>query len=255
MLVMVTGDTCPLNFTMSYSERFKYKLASEFITMKKILAIILMILLIGCTKEPDTQPEPAEQVEVETQVVEPEEPEVEPLDEDIKELFARNSKIKSYEYMYRGVSPIIINYYVRGENIKISHPQLQKYDGFEFYDVYLGSKEAYLVCDKVDECKGRKSKIVGLSNFAPTTPMQIVSQIDNGEITETTQIENRDTSVISYTNQDGNSERVWIWDYWGLPVKREIITDDGKIVIEYDNLVVNSVKEDQVTLPEDLDLQ
>ena len=225
--------------------------------MKKLIAILLIILLFGCTQEPVAEQEVSEEpmqedLPLEAEIIEPPE---EPLAQEITALFARNSKITSYEYIYKGDSPQTITYYIKGEKIWASYPQVQEYGGFEFYDVYMDSKIATLICADVDKCKGKKAKEAPLSKFVPITPLEIISQISNGEITETTQIENRDTSVVSYTNADGNQERIWIWDYWGIPVKREITKTDSKEVIAYDNLVVNSVKDEQVTLPDDLEMQ
>jgi outer membrane lipoprotein-sorting protein len=56
-------------------------------------------------------------------------------------------------------------------------------------------------------------------------------------------------TVVQYTIE-GAVTKMWIWKQYGFPIKVEATTSDGTYVIEYKNIVFNSVSDDVFVLPE-----
>ena len=54
--------------------------------------------------------------------------------------------------------------------------------------------------------------------------------------------------VVQYTIE-GTVTKMWIWKQYGFPIKVEATTSDGTFVIEYKNIVFNSVSDDVFVLP------
>jgi outer membrane lipoprotein-sorting protein len=56
-------------------------------------------------------------------------------------------------------------------------------------------------------------------------------------------------TVVQYTIE-GTVTKMWIWKQYGFPIKIEATSSDGTYVIEYKNIVFNSVSDDVFVLPE-----
>lgn len=225
----------------------------------KVLFAFLFIgfFVAGCAQpevEPEVEPEPEPEPEVEVQP----EPEPEPeMSDELKEILANNEKVTSFEYRYSGPGEKQITYHVKGNLMRGSYASKREYEKFIYYRIYLNLKDetAYLVCDDIDECKVKKALTANYDEFAPPdTPLDVVRKIQYAEITERTQLDNKNTAVVSYVNEDGNQEKMWIWEYWGMPLKREVSVGGTKDTYEYDGLVINSVTDGDVTMPIDVEL-
>ncbi len=221
---------------------------------------VIAIFVVGCAPpevEPGAESEAETQPEAEVQPeAEPEPEVVQEMSDELKGVLEKNENVKSFEYRYSGPEEIQIAYSVKGDLIKGSYQSFKKYNDFKYYDIYMNTMDetAYLVCYDVIECKGKKALTVPFEDFDPVTPLEFVRTIEYGVITEHTQVDNKNTVVVSFTNADGNQERVWIWDYWGMPLKREVSVGGEKEIYYYNGLVVNTVLDNKVTMPTDVDL-
>lgn len=233
--------------------------------MKKIIIfLIISLFFIGCSQnerqvgedeEPVIAlPEKIEPVEEQIAVQPPEVPQPPQMSEQLQEVIDKSSKVTSLQYLYRSPKGEVITYYIKGDKIKATFSSMQMLDGFEYYHIYM-DETAYLVCDRMTECKGLKAKEVDISEFVPISPLQIVQSIEFAEITEETQIDNKNTVVVTYTNTEGNIQKLWIWDFWGIPLKAEETIRGDVLVTKYDNLVPNIVKESDITMPENLEFE
>lgn len=229
---------------------------------RKIACVILLIgiMLVGCatTKEVESvEPEP--QAVVEPEVVEEPEPETVPepeepeMSDELVELLGKHTKVTKYSYTYKeGTDAFPVE--VDGSRQKITYGSMKQHGSFEYYDIYLDSEKrtAFLVCGDMKDCKGRFAMEVDYSDFEIFTPFEAVARVNNGEITEHTQLQNRNSAVISYINEQKNLERMWVWEYWGMPMKREITSGGTKKNIYYDNLVIPATVD--VEMPEGLEI-
>jgi outer membrane lipoprotein-sorting protein len=57
--------------------------------------------------------------------------------------------------------------------------------------------------------------------------------------------------VIQYT-VEGATIKMWIWKQYGFPIKVETTSSRGTYIIEYRNVVFNSVTDDVFVLPSGL---
>lgn len=55
--------------------------------------------------------------------------------------------------------------------------------------------------------------------------------------------------VVQY-NIEGTVTKMWIWKQYGFTIKVEATTSDGIYIVEYKNIVFNSVSDDVFVLPE-----
>ncbi len=233
-------------FTSRFLVRFKNIKDSAF-DMKKYLCLLL-ILVVACTQVPD---ETYEELEInETELIE--EPEKEPekqpervepelqMSTRLSAILEESERVSQYEYTKRTGNKVV-TFYVDGEKIKAEYPDMQSYKEFEYLKVFVDRDQetAFLVCDDVGDCKGTKAYEVDYSDFEFETPKDVIEKIEYAVITEETQLENKDCVVISNVNDE--QERIWIWEYWGMPLKSETIKNGKTTIVEYRNLVVGPV--------------
>ena len=227
----------------------------------KILFAALVIALIigGCAPVEEVVEEPVieEEIEHAPEVEEPE-PEPEPeMSQELIDLLENSNKVKSFEYRYKAPGVIQATYWFRGDNVKVSYKAMQKHNDFYYYDVYINTAEetVYLICDDFDDCKGKKGTTANYLDFEPPrTPWMIVQSIEYGTISEHTQIDNKDTVVVNFVNVEGNQEKLWVWEYWGMPLQREVMEDGTKQMYYYDDVVVNGVKDEDFDMPDDIEM-
>ena len=224
----------------------------------KVLFGIFMILLlvVGCSKPAEKQTQP--EVKPEQPSGESVQPEVQKseLSQELKDILAKNANIKNFEYIYSENLADTSTYSVLGDKIKIAYGSRQMFNNFVYYTIYIdgAAKKEYLVCDVAEECKGVKALEITYGTFGKESPLEVIRRLDNGEITERTQIDNKNTVVVAYTNSDGDAERIWIWDFRGMPLKREMNKAGVKTTIAYDKMVINSLSEQDVTLPKGIEM-
>jgi len=231
-----------------------------------LILIGLIISLTGCTTAPPILPgtppvdntpaanEPPQQEPVET---EPAPAKIE-LTQDVKDILAKNAKITSYEYIFQTTesAKFTAQHYVKGDKLRISYTSLQRFNNFAYYDIYLDKATglAYIVCGKLPECKTINGKEVMFDQFNVETALEAAKYIDNGQKIEDTEWDNKKAIVVSYINKDSDDEKVWLWTYRGLPLKREITRGDTKITISYSKIVVDPIEPTSVELPSNLEL-
>ena len=231
----------------------------SFLNLKILFGVLVMLfLVVGCVPKPaETQNQNEQTAPPAEQPAAPEQPAPKPeLSQDIKDILAKTSKVKSFSYIYSENLAGTASYYVMGDKLKISYGPKQIYNSFNYYDIYIDrlDKKEYLVCNKDSECKGKLGTNITYGTFGKETPLDIANKIDNGQITERTQIDNKNTAIVFYTNSNGEEERVWLWDFYGLPLKREIQRNGKTLTILYDKLDVNLVEAPDVTLPSGLEM-
>ncbi len=228
-----------------------------------ILVLIgLVISVVGCeTAPPQTTPgdttgpaaeEPPEEVPDVPAPVEVK------LSQEIKDTLAKSDSVNYFQYVYQSTesSRYTSKHYAKGDKLRIHYDSFQKDGDFVYYDIYLDKSKglAYLVCDDTVDCKGKKAKEVMFDSFNMETPLEIIAYIDNGEKVEDSEWDSKKAIVVSYVNKDEKSEKIWLWTYRGMPLKREISSGDSKIVITYNSLVVNPPQETPVDMPTGLEM-
>ncbi|MBW2971156.1 hypothetical protein KY320_03275 [Candidatus Woesearchaeota archaeon] len=230
---------------------------------KKILFGILFVSLfvIGCTVEqpepvvPEKESEPVvvdQEPEVTEVQPEPEPPQLE-MSEELLGILAKNDRVQRLEYTFKD-SDGTYKAYIDGNRQKILYAKIQRQGDFEYNSIYLdaGKRTAYLACITEEDCEYLRAIEVDYGDFEITTPLQVVNAMEYGEITERPQLDNKNTVVVSYTNPQGNAERMWLWDYWGVPLQREITSGGKKSMIVYGSLVVNGAVD--VELPKRIEI-
>jgi len=230
-----------------------------------ILALITVAALLaaGCGQpaelnSPSTEEQITEPVDSVEESPIPVGPENTELPTEIAELIAKSEGVTSYEYTYKTSENTqeSSNQYVKGDKLRIKYGAMRSYNKFSYYDVYVDKANglAYLVCQDTVACKGKKGKEVMYAEFNVDTPLEVLTGVDNGVKVDETEVGNKKAMTVSYTNPEGDSEKIWLWTFKGMPLKREIIRGDQKIVINYDNMVVSPQTETSVELPSDLEM-
>jgi hypothetical protein len=238
----------------------KLKIWGDTMNVRLLLGILLLVLIFaGCSKplpppvQETVQPPPVEPV-----VAPPVVPPKPVLNADIAALIAKTSKISSYQYIYKSSEDpkAASNYYIKADKIRIHYGSLQDINKFPYTDIYFDTtkRAATLVCTGYPECRGNRAKEVAYGDYKLDTPLEVVARINNGEITERPQIDNKNTVVIRYNNTAHQPESIWLWEYYGIPLKREITQGSSKLVISYDKLVVDPNPETAVDLPSGLEM-
>ncbi len=234
-------------------DRMKLDRMADYNKIKKIgiiffgVILILVIFMLGCKPE-TSQVGQVIKTETSKQTI-PETEEQIFLPPELVLLFEKNSNVKSMQYIYvTSFDPAMNKYFVKGDGMKI---ELMKpvYNKTVLYDtIYLNlsSKEAKAYCERDDDCyKIKEAYDVSFAYYFKKTPLDWVEKLK--EATNFTKIsteivENKKSIHYSFMLNNKSGE-VWIWEYYGLPLK---IILDGK-TYEFRTLAVNSLSDNDVT--------
>lgn len=227
---------------------------------KLVFVFIVIGLFIGGCAKPQAEPEVVPEPVLEPQPVVMPEPEPvikEVISAELQGILNNNQKVKSFMYRYTSPNTMQVTYYFKGDKIRATYSEIKDHNEFPYYHIYFNTAEetAYLACDDVMECKGKKALSVDFDEFKPeASPLEVIQALEYGEITEHTQIDNKDSAIVRYTNAMGNEERIWIWEFWGMPLQREVKVRTGTEMFYYNGLVINGVVDSDVDMPSDLEL-
>lgn len=236
--------------------------------MKFLIAILLIVLLLGCAKEAvektpvesTTQPteqkqpltieQPVELPKVEDEVADTDstvETKEEMSDQSKEILGLADKKVNNLKYTYFGPEtlPAAYTFWVKGNKIKIElnkggeHRIDQEYYKYVYLD--RSTKSAVVVCAEgsgaCDISLGPQEIIFGLySNIK--TPLDWLSEITSLEIVSTENLHSREVY-----RAESNLGMVWIDTYTGVPLK---IEKDGETLLRVEGVIVNQVKDADV---------
>lgn len=194
----------------------------------------------------------------------------------VQELKLKGQEVKDYSYNYQSdylnSNGLIISkptYYVfiKGNLARKVYPGPIKGQGQIYYDnVYLDDvlQTAYGVCRKTgitcSELKGKYFPLVYAEQKMEITPVGLVSKLDRySKATGQISYANRQVTYVESELTDGKVERLYVDEFFGLPVHQEIfIMVDGKELVleerEFSRISAGkgAVSTKDVVLPEEL---
>jgi len=59
--------------------------------------------------------------------------------------------------------------------------------------------------------------------------------------------------VVEYS-VEGETAKMWIWEEYGFPIKVEMTTSEGTVIIEYKNIEFTDIQDSMFELPEDVEI-
>jgi hypothetical protein len=198
----------------------------------------------------------------------------------IKELQDKSAQIDNYEFYYKSTVMTSTGLYldnanfrvkVKGEKLKKTYPSPKFWKGEIFYnEVYLDAvqKTAYGVCSKTGiTCKDINNnayKLDYITEDVTITPRIIMDELipTQVKVTGETYYQKRKTILLERATPEGNQERLFVDDFYGLPLRQVIfrLNEDGdevRLVDRTFNLIgagSGTVKISEVTVPEDLEV-
>ena len=183
----------------------------------------------------------------------------EPLSPELQQLLdtAKAKAVRNFKYTYKGPKAQYVNtYYVRDNKIKIEVPYFDRYNGEAFDTVYLNlaTQTAIGYCRQAVQCKTIGQQLSfdydTYRTWVPLTPYDLLQKIDNGVVFETSTVDRKEAKGVRFINSDGVEEKAWLWTYYGMPLKYTLVNANGETEIhEFRELVMNSVSEQDVTVP------
>jgi len=219
---------------------------------KKILILFLCLLLIGCAAE---QPVTEQEKKTTTPSVEVEEVEETPeMSQELMNLIAKSDKVESMDYSFSKVvesePAIYMHVYVKGNKMKQEFPKESGVVQRKYTVVYLdiSEKTAYAYC-KEEWCDNKEASVpVSYGDFIKETPLSLLKSIDYAEIVGSEYYDKNEATIIQLTNDQGNIEKIWVWEYRGIPLKYEVYDSAGEVIekVEYKGMVVNQLKDSDV---------
>ena len=175
------------------------------------------------------------------------------LSAELKSLIAKADSVESMEYFYKEAEKGA-RYYVRDNNIRIEFTS-RKFEGDLVYDnVYidLAKRTATGYCEDHDPCKDVNlldvPQELDIKDFNLETPFDVLDSITYGEEKGSETISGKTAVIIEIPLSDGNTKRIWVWDYKGIPIRYTIVGKEGEVIrrIDYEGMVVNNVKASDV---------
>lgn len=221
---------------------------------KTYIALLVLILLIGCAptpppQEPEpTQPKietPAEPIQQQPEVTPTVEAPKEEIPSDIKAILEKGkTKLSSYSYNYKSPeSDESYKIYVKGNKTKIIPPEITNVGGGKFYNtIYLDTekKTAEAYCLGYSNCGINLGKIKDL-NYKDSyieTPLDWLSKVTEAKKIDERQFENRKALYL-----DTNIGKITVESHYGFLYRIE----DGKKLWQFTDAAFNSVTDSDVT--------
>ncbi|MBI4980832.1 hypothetical protein HZC30_04725 [Candidatus Woesearchaeota archaeon] len=198
----------------------------------------------------------------------------------IKELRDRSAQVDNYEYYYKSTVMTSTGLYlddanyqvkIKGEKIKKTYIEPKFWKEDIFYDeVYLDvvQETAYGVCSKLGiTCEGINHNAYKLDYAAEDvtiTPRIIMDGLipTQVKVTGETYYQKRKVILLEFTTPEGNQERLFVDDFYGLPLRQVIFRlneDDDEVVLvdRTFNLIgagSGTVKNSEVNVPNDFEV-
>lgn len=180
------------------------------------------------------------------------------LPREIKELFAKAEKISSVEYSYAeyelGTEGFYAQYAIKGDKVKVtfSKGQGKFFPGQRYNTVYIdiskGTAEGY--CENnPNDCQdiGEAAAVLEPEGFLKETPFTLIDSVTEAEKTGTGMWDSKDTTMIE-RQMNGNKQKIWIWEYSGMPLKYEIYDENDAVLkkVEFKKMITNQVKDSEL---------
>ncbi|MCK4588988.1 MAG: hypothetical protein KAT77_00975 [Nanoarchaeota archaeon] len=183
------------------------------------------------------------------------------MTQEVKDLLAAHSRIKSYEFIKNLGDPVPQQFYGKGDKYVKFVPRPSKYnDPSENYDrVFIdrAAKTASAYCGDVDEVKCPKefrneAYSLSFTDEDVVLPLDLLKGVTGAEKIGSKVIDSRKTVLIQFINADNQKERLYIGSFYGFVFQRDIVGDDDE-VIESDTFTsasFDAIKDSDVNLPE-----
>lgn len=207
--------------------------------MKKIIALMLLIFLVGCASQVQQGVKTDDINGVQKTTQKTVQKDMHPL---ITEVLGNIRKIRTnYEYDKRVIKD--------GEEVealaveRLENNMVIRYD-YNTYYINTEDREAYYYKKSHD----RYETQVYYQVVKPDTLLDELKDLEYAELVEDSYlVGDKESIIINFTNKEGDKIQATVWKYYGLPVKIENF-DEG-IIIEYRDLAVNTLKQSDVTIP------
>jgi len=169
-----------------------------------------------------------------------------------QELKQMASQIDNYEYTYKSTSRADNGVYYQDANFRVLvrdgkmkkvYPMPQyRNSGVYYNEVYLNplTHTAYGTCTVGSViCREQWEKYFELNYFAETvedTPSELMAKLDgSSKALGETNYQDRQTTIIQSKLPDGIYEKLWVDNYYGLPLKQVLFeygSDEEEVVLE-----------------------
>ncbi len=188
------------------------------------------------------------------------------MTKEVEELLEKHKTITSVHYTQDSGTYDSREVWVKGSLIKKTVRLPRVYDNpAENYDVVYvdrSQKKAYSYCSSLEtvkcpaEYRGFAYEL-GYNEQNIITPFDIFKDVDYAEKTGTSTFDNRKCTIIQYTNKDGNKEKLYLDNYFGFILKQEILDSDDELIEKhtFTRVAVDTLKDQDVNLPEDVEVQ
>lgn len=170
----------------------------------------------------------------------------EAIPEEVEELFASKSKIRSISYDYkesRAATTPIYETFLKGDKIKINLPiNTNILNSIEKDTVILNirTKDTVAYCENEKFCiQVQEYGTVNFKDYYQETPFDWLDKVNSAEIVGDEKLFNRDVFKIKINNE----MTYWVDSYYGLPLQ---ILVDGDYYL-FDNPIFNKVRDSDVS--------
>ena len=241
--------------------------------MKWLIALVMLVLLlaVSCSRE-EQQVVTVDRAKIpvarEPAAVEEPTTTKEPVDPKVESLLDKSKEVTSYMYLFDASEPTAYTVYIKGNKIKKVYFDTQRLQSNVFYNtVYLDTEEktAVATCEESGvSCENYYNKAYPTNYDIEYPRLQPLKMLENvgpdAKVISKERFDNRDLTIIEFTNPLGKSERLSLDNYFGVPVRQVIyvLQDDQEVVLDkhtFTRLDVNNIKNADVTLPEGYAIQ
>ncbi len=245
--------------------------------MKRIVALLLMVLVVACAKPavvdtpsapvpaaPQPASKPVEPV-VEEKIVSPTPapiPTPAPVEvakntPDVQAILDKaDEKVTSYLFYYAPPPDNLARnkYFVKGNRVKVELYEVNFYNAEDYFDtVYLDriKKTAIAFCEnrQTSLCaKSTQAQVLPYEEYAIKLPHEYLEEVSSASKMGSETLYDRMSVKLKY-NVKGQEYETWVDQYSGLPMRVKVGLEKEAPKFEFRELAINSLFDEDVTAP------
>lgn len=187
------------------------------------------------------------------------------MSQEVKDLLEKHNNIKSYSFI-KDIGTDHIEFSVRGDKYTKEVQRPSKYtDPAENYDTVFIDRDAetaYAYCADVSSVKcpleNRKDAYeLEFEQQDVILPLDLLTGIQDAVVVGQEDIDERHTTIIQFTNSNGQKEKLWLGKFYGFVFQQNIYNEDDEIIESHSftKAAFNNLKDSDVSLPEGVEVK
>lgn len=183
-------------------------------------------------------------------------------DPKVDEMINTQDKVNELEYYYSDYDNSLAvqdnnieHIKMIGNKILIDFERIITEDGYDYNSIYINKdlKETYLICsNKQCNPKNTAKKAEYGKYELEHNPYDILTSLRNAQYVMEQRYDDKECLIFVETADD-YQDKIYVWKFYGMPLFIERTSDDKIIRMNYEDMSINSLEDENVGLPDDVE--